>query len=102
MKNKAIVSILLLLVLFLTGCSKYEESDFLGKTSAQIMEQYGAFDCINMPADADGLYRNTGCGYTVAPSRKGFLDAEPERLFFIRFDENAIAVSCHEGYRPGG
>jgi hypothetical protein len=86
----------------LTGCQKYRDTDMIGKTSAQILEQYGAFDCVGMPADADGLYRNTCCGYTIKESRAGLLGTDPEVLFFIHFDENGIAVECEEGYRPGG
>ena len=101
MKYRGIPYILLVAVI-LTGCSKYDESDFIGKTSAQIIEVYGEFDCIGMPADADGLYRNCRCGYTNQESRTGFLGAEPEVLFFIVFDSNGIAVKCEKGYRPGG
>ena len=87
-----------------TGCaaSPYEEEAFLGKTSAEIVEMYGAFDCVSRDPDADGLYRNARCGYTVREKRRGFWDAHPEILFFISFDEDGVAVSCEEGYRPGG
>ena len=35
-----------LLVLFLVGCSpKYNPEDFIGKTSEEIISQYGSFDC---------------------------------------------------------
>ena len=87
----------LLLALFLTcaGCAKYTPSNFLGKTSAEIVAQHGAFDCTLMPADSDGLYRNCRCGYTVPGTN-------PEVLLFIFFDENGVAIKCEEGYRPGG
>lgn len=94
----------LLLALFLTcvGCSQYTPSRFLGKTSEQIEAEFGNFDCIGKPADGDGLYRNCSCGYTVRDAKTGFLGTEPERIFFITFDENGVAVKCEEDYRPGG
>ncbi len=50
--------------LTLVGCaSKYDESDFIGKTSAEIVEEYGDFDCVTMPR-RNGLYRNCQCGYS--------------------------------------
>lgn len=95
---------ILLFCLLLSGCMKktYRESDFLGKTSAQIVSEFGEFDCCGSHLDADGLYRNTTCGYTVKEPRVGFFGSDPEVLFFISFDENGIAVRCYEGYRPGG
>ena len=103
---KKLIAILLFSAVFLlsfTGCSsKYSAEDFIGKSSAQIEAEYGAFDCCGMPINEDGLYRNTSCGYTVKEPRTGFLGTEPEILFFITFDENGIAVTCEEGYRPGG
>ncbi len=89
-------------VLSLTGCAKYRSSDFVGKTSREIVSEFGEFDCILMPAGEDGLYRNCRCGYTVREPRKGFLGTSPEILFFILFDESGVAVSCEEGSRPGG
>lgn len=90
-------------LLSLVGCNtKYNADDFIGKTSAQIIGEFGAFDCCGMPASADGLYRNTACGYTIKESRVGFLGTDPEVLYFITFDENGIAIACEEGYRPGG
>lgn len=90
-------------LLSLAGCSpKYSADDFTGKTSAQIEAEFGPFDCTEMPAGEDGFYRSTQCGYTVKEPQKGFLGTSPEMLFFITFDENAIAVACEEGYRPGG
>lgn len=91
------------LILLLVGCSpKYCEDAFIGKTSAEIISQYGPFDCISMDASEDGLYRNCMCGYTINEPQAGFLGTSPEILFFITFDENGIAVECSEGYRPGG
>ncbi|MBE6995411.1 MAG: hypothetical protein E7429_01570 [Ruminococcaceae bacterium] len=91
------------ILLVLAGCgSKYREDRFVGKTSAEIEEEFGAFDGVGMPAGEDGLYRNCQCGYTVKAPQKGFLGASPEVLFWITFDADGIAVACEEGYRPGG
>ena len=100
--KKQIVFILLFCLL-LVGCSekKYDASDFVGKTSAQIIAEFGEFDCGGHPGE-DGMYRNTSCGYTIKEPRVGFLGTDPEVLFFIVFDNNGIAVRCYEGYRPGG
>lgn len=104
MKKLTAFLVILCFLLPLVGCteSRYEESDFLGKTSAQIVAEFGEFDCVGNHADADGLYRKTSCGYTIRESRVGYLGAAPEILFFISFDENGIAYACYEGYRPGG
>ena len=104
MKKLAAIFVLCAVLLFsLIGCSsKYPADGFIGKNSAQIEAEYGAFDCSGMPISEDGLYRNTSCGYTVKEARVGFLGTYPEVLLFITFDENGIAVSCEEGYRPGG
>ncbi len=92
--KKAILLLLCFSILcFSSGCSgRYREKDIIGKTSDQIIEIYGQFDCITMPASQDGLYRNCRCGYSI----------KEELLFFIFFDENGIAVKCEEGHRPGG
>ena len=104
MKKQLCAFLIICLVLTLSGCAaeKYRESDFRGKTSAQIEAEFGPFDCCQNRADADGIYRNTSCGYTIREPRKGFLGTEPEILFFISFDENGIAYRFYEGYRPGG
>lgn len=91
-----------LLICMISGCAKYSEKDILGKTSAQIVDEYGEFDCVSTPADADGIYRSCRCGYTVQEALPGYLEQRPEVLFFIHFDENGIAVDTSEGYRPGG
>ncbi len=86
-----------------SGCGGgYSADDFIGKTSSEIMNEFGSFDFVSMPADEDGLYRNCKCGYTVKEPQKGFLGTSPEVLIFIKFDENGIATQCEEGYRPGG
>lgn len=99
----AVFLICTVFLLCLTGCStKYHRDDFIGKTSAQIEAEFGAFDCCGVPASADGLYRNTSCGYTIKEPQVGFLGTDPEWLFFIGFNENGIADDTYEGYRPGG
>ena len=94
---------LLLLCILFVGCTEtYHADHIIGKTSAEIIAEYGAFDCTMMPPGEDGLYRSCACGYTIREPRVGFLGTSPEELFFIGFDENGVAVECSEGYRPGG
>jgi hypothetical protein len=104
MKIKTILFfVCLVLLLFLFGCShKYHEDQFLGKTSTEIMNEFGQFDCTLMPSGEDGLYRSCRCGYTIKEPQARFFWTSQEILFFVYFDENGIAVSCDEGYRPGG
>ena len=103
MKRIFLMILSVIIVFGLAGCgSKYREDDFVGKTSLQIENEYGKFDCIGMPVSADGLYRSTACGYTIREARVGFFGTNPEWLFFISFDENGVAVDTYEGYRPGG
>ena len=104
MKKKTIAVLLCsVFLLFLAGCNeKYHEKQFLGKNSVEIVNEFGQFDCTLMPAGEDGLYRSCRCGYTVKEPQAGFLGTTEEVLFYIHFDENGIAVSCDEGYRPGG
>lgn len=106
MRNHILYIIIFSLLIFLTGCStnpnNYNEDDILGKTSSEIIEMYGEFDCITMPVCDDGLYRSSRCGYTIKEPKQGFLGTSDEILFFISFDENGYAVKCEEGYRPGG
>ena len=90
-------------IMTLAGCSPgYAAGDFLGKTSAEIVSEYGSFDCTFMPAGEDGVYKNCKCGYTIKEAQKSFLGTREEVLMFIVFDENGIAVHCEKGYRPGG
>ena len=103
---KRIVWVLLsitLCLVALAGCSdsRYDVDWIIGKTSAEVINKYGEFDCTHMPAGEDGLYRSK-CGYTIKEPRRGFLGTSAEVLFFISFDENGVAVECEEGYRPGG
>ncbi|MBO5914572.1 MAG: hypothetical protein J6Q72_04415 [Clostridia bacterium] len=103
--KKRIAPLLLLLALSLFLCScgtRYDEDDFIGKTSLEIEAEFGKFDCTGRDAGADRLYTNTACGYTIREPRVRFLGTDPEWLFFISFDENGVADSCYEGYRPGG
>ena len=103
MKKVFLMSLFVIIVFCLTGCgSKYREDDFVVKTSLQIENEYGKFDCIGMPVGADGVYRNTSCGYTIREARVGFWGTDPEWLYFISFDENGVAIDTYEGYRPGG
>lgn len=104
MKKEIVILVLcIIFALSLVGCnSKYSSDDFIGKTSAEIQAEFGTFDCCGMSVSEDGLYRNTACGYTIKEPRVNFLGTDPEVLFFITFDENGKAVSCEEGYRPGG
>lgn len=101
---RKLIALFLLFCLIFAGCSegKYTAENFIGKTSAQIVAEFGEFDCVGKDPGADGLYCNTACGYTIRAPRVGFLGTDPEMLFFISFDENGIAVNCYEGYRPGG
>ena len=102
---KQILAILLCaaFLLICTSCAKtYDETDFLGKTSAEIAAEYGPFGLLSMPAGADGLYRSCTCGYTLREARVGFLGTSPEILLLITFDANGVAIFCEEGFRPGG
>ena len=102
-KRKGIVLVWLIFLLCLAGCCvKYDKAALLGKISMDIETEFGLFDYISMPADADGMYRCCQCGYTIKEMKKGFLGTTPELLLLITFDENAAAVSCKKGYRPGG
>lgn len=108
--KKKIVLLLIIICLslfFFVSCSagssaKYNEKDFIGKSSIEIVDEYGEFDCITMPVCEDGLYKNCRCGYTIKEAKQGFLGISEEVLFFISFDENGNATECEDGYRPGG
>ena len=106
-KNRVTCIFLIFGIIFLseifTGCTpKFDDKNFIGKTSSDIMNEYGAFDCTYLSADENGIYKNCKCGYTTKESTPGLLEASDEEIFFITFDENGIAVSCEYGYRPGG
>lgn len=104
MRRYAVVLfVAVIFTLTLAGCSSvYDEEDFIGKTSAEIVDENGDFDCVIGEAGEDGLYRNGKCGYTIKEKKTGFLGSSDEVLFFIYFDENGVATSCAEGVRPGG
>ena len=104
MKNCISVTLVFIILVFLLcGCfHRYTAKDFIGKTSAEITNQYGEFDCVFGPANDDGSYKNCRCGYTVKEPQKRFMGTSPEILLFITFDANGVAISVEEGYRPGG
>lgn len=82
----------------LAGCgAKYREKDFIGKTSEEIIAQFGQFDCIVASKNPEGLYISGRCGYTIKESQTA-----KEVIYFIYFDENGTAYKCEKGYRPGG
>lgn len=101
---KKILSIaLILVVLYLCYAgfpSGYREKDFIGKTSAEIVKQYGSFDFTTIAVREDGLYKNCKCGYIVQESSVKFGGTSREMMFFVVFDENGIAVSCFESGTP--
>lgn len=87
----------------LVGCNKkYNKEDFIGKTSIEIVNEFGIFDYTGMPIEYDGLFKSCQCGYTIDEAKKGYLGTSSEVLYIITFDENGIAIYCEEGYRPGG
>ena len=91
------------LLLFLAGCTAdYVPDDYIGKTSAEIISEYGVFDYTGMPVGEGGFNRSCTCGDTVINSKKELFGTSPEVLLLITFDENGIAIACEEGYRPGG
>jgi len=103
--NKILSCFLVAVVLIFAfaGCTaQYSSDDFIGKSSSEILAEFGAFDCVTMPAGGDGLHKSCRCGYTVKEKIAGFWGDSPEILLFISFDENGIATKCEEGYRPGG
>ena len=66
-KNRAILFIIplfiiVLLFTFEKNSSKFNEKDFVGKTSAEIISQYGSFDFATLHPKEDGLYKK---GHTV-------------------------------------
>ena len=101
---KKLISIFIVLVMLvgITACASkpYKEEDFIGLTSAEIIEKYGEFDNVQMSPSEDGLYRNCGCGYVVVKAKVGFFGTTPPELFNIYFDENGVAYRC--AYETGG
>ena len=103
MKKLILFFLVLWIFLFACGCSKYSESDFIGKTAAQIQEQYGAFDLPGASfISTDSSYWGYGYGYLTKESQVGFLGTTPAEYYFIIFDENNIAVDCYSGYHCNG
>ena len=104
MKNKILlITLVLFLVVSLTACNlfkPYDPDDFIGITSAEIMEKHGEFDHRHAPAGDDGLYHNTKCGYIVREAQVGFLGTDPPKYFMICFDANGVAYEC--AYETGG
>lgn len=92
--------IIVLLFTLVKNSSKYNEKDFIGKTSAEIIIQYGPFDFVTLHPQKDGLYKNCKCGYTIQEWSQGFWGSTDELLFYIAFNENGVAVSCFEGPPP--
>ena len=106
MKKKSVILfiiplfIMVLLFSLEKDSSKYNEKAFIGRTSSEIISQYGPFDFATLHPKADGLYKNCKCGYTIQEWSQGFWGTTDELLFYIVFDENGIAVSCFEGEPP--
>ena len=92
--------IIVLLFTLVKNSSKYNEKNFIGKTSAEIISQYGPFDFVTLHPQKDGLYKNCKCGYTIQEWSQGFWGSTDELLFYIAFNENGVAVSCFEGVPP--
>lgn len=89
-----IFAIVILLCFFICNDSRFDESDIIGLTSAEIIEKYGDFDRATGTPDADGLYRNCRCDYLTREKRKGFLDGIPPEYFMIYFNDDGIADWC--------
>ena len=101
--TKKLLMLWFLLIFMLSGCGrKFDPDDYIGKTSAEIMEEYGEFDYVVGDMETDGLYRSTKGGYIYREKQVGFLGTSEEEFFFIYFDENGIAYKCDYGVRPGG
>ena len=103
MKKLLLIALAVFLVFSLAACNlfrPYDPEDFIGLTSAEIVEKYGEFDHIFAYPSEDGLYRKAICGYIVKEARVGFLGTDPPEYFMIHFDENAIAYECT--YETGG
>lgn len=103
MKKLAILISIVLIISIFSGCSKYNEKDFIGKTADEITAKYGEFDINGEPfVTTDSSYRGFGYGYLIRNSYVGFLGTEPAVYFFIVFNSNGIATNCYEGYHCNG
>lgn len=100
LKKSKVLALLIGILFVMSGCKPYDANEFIGLNSIQIIEKYGEFDNISMPAGPDGMYRNCSCGYIVSDSSKGFLGTTPGKVFVIYFDENGLAYNC--AYETGG
>ena len=98
----AVISIFIIVFLLSAAnrSSKYNEQDFVGKTSAEIINQYGPFDFVTLYPKEDGLYKNCSCGYIIQESSAGFWGTSREMMIFIVFDESGIATGCFESETP--
>ena len=98
----AVISIFIMVFLLSVAnrSSRYNEKNFVGKTSAEIINQYGPFDFVTLYPKEDGLYKNCRCGYIIQESSTGFWGTSREMMFFIVFDESGIAASCFESETP--
>ncbi len=99
MKKKLIClyCILWIWLLVFSGCQarQYNENDFIGSTSGDIIAEYGDFDRIPQNAqDSDGLYRDCCCGYLVEKADYSFLGNRFDKYFMIYFDEAGLAYRC--------
>ena len=89
--RKFVLWFLALLFLFASGCSKYSESNFIGKTAAQIQEQYGAFDLPGASfVSIDSTYWGYGYGYIAKESQVGFLGTTPAEYFLLFLTKTAL------------
>jgi len=101
--TKKLFLLCILLIFVLSGCGKkFNSDDYIGKTSTEIIEEYGEFDYVLGDKETDGLYKSTKCGYIYREKKVGFLGTSEEEFFFIHFDEKGIAYECDYGVRPGG
>ncbi|MCR4903538.1 MAG: hypothetical protein K6A23_11820 [Butyrivibrio sp.] len=100
---KKLLLLLFLFIFMLSGCGKkFNSDDYIGKTSAEIIEEYGEFDYVVGDTETEDLYKSTKCGYIYREEQVGFLGTSEEELFFIHFDQRGIAYKCDYGVRPGG
>ena len=101
--TKKLLLLWFLVIVMLSGCGKkFNPNNYIGKTSAEIIDEYGEFDYAVGEADDTGLYRSTKCGYTSKEKQRGFFGTSEEEFFFIYFDQNGVAHKCDYGVRPGG
>ena len=62
--TKKLLLLWLLLIFILSVCGKkFNSDDYIGKTSAEIIEEYGDFYYVLGDTDTEGLYKITKCWY---------------------------------------